>query len=160
MGAEVPHDRARVHIRHHRDAIALQVLIGDLRGAPVRADGGELPDDEALYIRARGFCIRRRGAVVPDLGIGQNHDLSCIGRIREDLLVARQRRVEDDLAHPLHRCAKAPPSKHTPVFQGEHSLHDLSPLKAIAQVYQSLARNRVGQHKARPKPGFVDVRQS
>ncbi len=41
------------------------------------------------------------GARVANMRIGQCDDLAAIGRIREDLLVSRHSRVEDDLADGL-----------------------------------------------------------
>ena len=88
MGAKVPHECARVDLGQHGDRVAFHVLVGHLLGAPVGADGGELAHDQAFDVRARGLVICLVGAVVSDLGIGENDDLPGVGGIGGDLLVA------------------------------------------------------------------------
>ncbi len=77
----------RVDLRDHRNPVLLQVLVRYLRRTPVRAHRRELACHQTLDVRPRGLLIARVVAIVPNMWICQNHDLTRIGRIREDLLV-------------------------------------------------------------------------
>ena len=90
VGAQVPDDRTGVDLGDDGNAATFQVLVGDLGRAPVGADRRKLARDQALDHGPGGLGVGRRGAVVSDVWIGENDDLSCIGRIGEDLLVAGQ----------------------------------------------------------------------
>ena len=56
------------------------------------------PDHQAADVRAVGLEILVRDAVVADQGIGHHDNLFGIGGIRDDLLIADDRGVEDDFA--------------------------------------------------------------
>ena len=88
MCPQMPHQRARVDLRKHRNLEALHVLVGDLLRAPVRADRRELAHDQPLDVGLGGLVVCLVGAVVADLRIGENDDLPGIGRIGGDFLVA------------------------------------------------------------------------
>ena len=86
----MPHQGAGVDLGDNRHAMALQVFVGNLLRAPVGADGRELPRHQAFNVWFLRLGIGGIGAVIADLRIRQDDDLAGIGRIGEDLLVARQ----------------------------------------------------------------------
>ena len=95
---------AGVDLCQHGDGIALHVLVGDLLGAPVGADGRELADDQALNIRPGRLVVRLVGAVVADLRVGEDDDLAGIGGIGENFLVAGKRCIKNDFARAFAGC--------------------------------------------------------
>ena len=98
IGPQVPHQRARIDLGQHRNRIPLHVLVGHLFRAPVGADGRELADDQALDIGLGRFVVCLVGAVVADLGIGENDDLPGIGRIGGDFLITGKGSIKNDFA--------------------------------------------------------------
>ncbi len=124
--AQVANDGAGVDVGEDGNVVLLEILVGHLGGAPVGRDGRELAGDEALDIRAFAFIVGRRGAVVADLGVGQDDDLPGVGGVGEDLLIAGEGGVEDDFAGRLCRRAEALTAKDAPVFERQNCLHCLS----------------------------------
>ena len=59
-------------------------------------DRGELADDQALDIGLGRLVICLVGAVIPDLGIGENDNLSGIGGIGSDFLIAGKGGIENN----------------------------------------------------------------
>jgi hypothetical protein len=114
---QVAHQRAGVDLRQHRNRIALHVLVGDLLGAPIRADGRELADDQALDIGLGRLVVRPASAVVADLWVGENDDLTGVGGISGDLLVTGKGSVENNLAQAFAWVAVAEAAEDTPVFE-------------------------------------------
>ena len=111
------HQRAGVDLGQHRNRIALHVLVGDLFGAPIGADGRELADDQALDIGLGRLVVCLVGAVVADLGVGENDDLTGIGRIGGDFLITGKRSIENDFALAFARSAIALATEDAPVFE-------------------------------------------
>jgi hypothetical protein len=68
---------------------------------------------------AGGFAVFAIDTVVADVGIGQGDDLTAVGRIGQDFLVAGQRGVEDDFADAAAAGADALALKHRSVGQGK-----------------------------------------
>ena len=125
MRAQVAHNGARVHLGQHGDAAALEVVVGHLGGPPVGADLGELARHQRLDVGPRRFRIAGRRPIVPNVRIGQHHDLPRVRGIGEDLLVAGQRCIEDDFARGLDRRAEASSAKGAPVLKRQNCLHCL-----------------------------------
>ena len=76
----------------------LQIRVQADFGAPVGMDTGSLAYNEPGHARHRGLAVLGIDAVVADERIRHRHDLTGVRGIREDLLIPRHRRVEDDLA--------------------------------------------------------------
>ena len=72
----------------------------------------------SMYGRG-GFVILGAGAVVADLGVGEDDDLAGIGGVGEDFLIAGEGGIEDDFAGPLGGRTKTPALEDRSVFQGE-----------------------------------------
>ena len=56
-------------------------------------------DDHPGGVNARGLLVRGVDPHIADLRLGEGDQLAAIGRICEDLLVARYGGVENDLPH-------------------------------------------------------------
>ena len=98
MAAEVAGEAPGVDAGDAGDAVAAEELVEALLGAPVGRPAGHLTHDDAGAVDAAALVVVRVHAVVPDVGIGEGDDLPGVGRVGEDLLVARQRGVEHELA--------------------------------------------------------------
>ena len=116
--ADVAHQRARIDFGAdgHARLFEITVGFGSLRQLLARARTRGQPD---LRYRAGGFAVARVGAVVADLGIGQNDDLARVRGIGEDLLVAGDGSIEDNLAGSSVGAPKAPALEDRAVFQGQ-----------------------------------------
>ena len=100
------------------DEIAVQLA----RGAPGGRRQRHLAHDEARDLRARRLDVLAVDAVVPDVRVGHRDDLARVGGIGQDLLVAGQRRVEDDLARCLALPAEGSALEDPPVLERQHRL--------------------------------------
>ncbi len=120
------HQGARVDLGQHRNRVPLHVLIGDLFGAPVGTDLRELANDQALDIGLGRFVVSLVGAVVSDLGIGENDDLTGIGRIGGDFLVTGKGSIKNDLTLAFARMSIAEALEDAPVFERKNCMHRLS----------------------------------
>ena len=80
------------------DAVAPEQAVEITVGPPVGPAPGQLPDHHAAAERAAGLEVGPVHAVVADVGVREGDDLARVARVGEDLLVARQDRVEDHLA--------------------------------------------------------------
>jgi hypothetical protein len=87
MGAKMANQSAGIDLGQDGDGIALHVLVCDLLGAPVGADGGEFADDQAFNIRPGRLVISLVGAVIADLGVGKDDDLAGVGGVGGNFLV-------------------------------------------------------------------------
>jgi hypothetical protein len=103
-------------VRFTTAARRLQEVGQALLGAPGRRRVEGL-DDEAVQEGASGFHVLGVAAVVADLRRGQRHDLPVIGRVGDDLLVARHPRVEDRFARHVAGRAARDARKDAPVRQ-------------------------------------------
>ena len=74
---------------------------------PIAGDLGKLSYDQAFDIGPGRFTVGPVRPIIADFRIRQNYDLAAIGGIGEDLLVARNTRVEDDLAVAFRFCTDA-----------------------------------------------------
>ena len=100
----------RVSLRVSMSAIATTLqrsrkLRQRLGGAPVRVQQGQIADHEARRVDRARFEILGRGAGVADVRIGQRDDLPAVRGIREDLLVAGHRRIENYFTRRVASCA-------------------------------------------------------
>src|SRR5207302_1027294 len=92
--AQHARELARIDAGDGDDAAALEKLGERLVGAPVARQDRQVADDEARGIDLRGFEVFGCGARVADVRAGQCDDLTGVGRIGENFLVARQRGIE------------------------------------------------------------------
>jgi hypothetical protein len=122
--ADMGRQRARVDAADRHDAALLQPFV-EMRGRAVAGGIGDLgAEDGTDGARARGgievFHVLVIGADIADMREGEGDDLRRIGRIGQDLLITRQRRVEADLAHRLSSRAEAPSLDDGAVGKDEH----------------------------------------
>ena len=105
--ADVAHQRARVDTGDARDAaVAQPVQPAALRARRVLAVDRRAHDQPARVDRV-GLHRLGRDPVVADVRVGEGDDLAAVAGVGDRLLVARHRRVEDDLAgHGARRAAR------------------------------------------------------
>ena len=115
----MPHQRARVDSCNHRDAGRRQKVLRRLIRAPVARKRRELAHHQTFDEWPSRFIVGLIGAVVADLRVGENHDLSGIRRIGEDFLVAGDGGIENDFTCPLDGRTITPALEDGAVFQGE-----------------------------------------
>jgi hypothetical protein len=91
---------AGINLADDGNALACEELVGRLIGAPVGGLFGPFAHDQAFDVGAGGFVVGGAGAVVADLGVGQNDDLTRVTRVGEYFLIAGDRGVEYPYARP------------------------------------------------------------
>ena len=77
----------------------------------------ELADDQALDIGLGRLVVCLVGAVVADLGIGENDDLPGIGGIGGDFLIAGKRSIKNNFALAFAWVPIALATEDAPVFE-------------------------------------------
>src|SRR6266542_3829939 len=93
------------------------------RGAPVTRSHGVILDDETLDKWLSRFDVFRIDADVADFRIGHSDQLSLIGRVRENLLIAGHAGVKDDFAYRFAFGAETTPLESPSVCQCQNSFH-------------------------------------
>ncbi|CAB4834015.1 unannotated protein [freshwater metagenome] len=96
--AQVAGEAARVDPGDARNAESLEERREILVAAPVAAAPGKLAHDDAAAEGTTAFVVERHRSVVADVRIRERDDLARVGRVGDHLLIARQDRVEHDLA--------------------------------------------------------------
>ncbi len=96
--ADVAGQAAGVDAGDAGHAVALQQRVEIAAGTPVRVTPGQLADDDAATERPAALVVGVVDAVVADVGVGEGDDLTGVGRVGDDLLVAGEHGVEDHLA--------------------------------------------------------------
>ena len=118
--ADVPHQGARIQIPDRREFVAIQVMIGGLRGAPVGRQGGKLAHDQRLDVRPRRFLVVKIGAHVSDVRISEADDLAGVAGIGEDFLVTGETGIENDFTAAARAGARGAPVKNSSVLECEN----------------------------------------
>ncbi len=96
--ADVPGEAAGVDPGDARDAVPAQVGVEVVGRAPVRSPPGQVADDDAPGERPPALVVVGVDPVVADVRVGEGDDLARVAGVGQHLLVARQHRVEHDLA--------------------------------------------------------------
>ncbi len=126
MIAQMPHQCARVDLGQHRNLVPLHVLVGYLLRAPVRTDRRKLAHDQPFDKWARCLVVCCVGAVISNLGVGENDDLPGIGGIGGDFLVSGKGSIENNFSLAFARGAIAVAAEDAPVFERQDRLHRVS----------------------------------
>src|SRR6202047_3073446 len=140
--AQMPHQRARVDVGKYWNLELLQILFGHLLRAPVRADLRELTHDQPLDPGTRGLVVVVVGSVVADFWVGQDNNLSGVGGISKNFLIAGDGSIENYFPVTLAFGAVAFASEDSPVFQRKDCLHS----RSGAMDFKDFSRERlIGQ---------------
>ena len=91
-------ERAGVEVVDHGDAGVREEGVGLGVRPPIAREAGEFADHESLDVGMGGLVIAGGGAVIPDLGVGEDDDLAGIGGVGENFLVAGEGGIEDDFS--------------------------------------------------------------
>ena len=92
--ADVARQTARVDAGDARDPLCLQEPVEVVGGPPVRGPAREIADDDPTAMRCVSLGVVAVDPVVADVRVRERDDLARIRRVREDLLVPRERGVE------------------------------------------------------------------
>ena len=126
-----PERSFRVSSRVSMSAMATMLLDDEVVAqralrAPVAGNGRLVANDEAGHLRLARLDVVGRDAVIANLGAGHRHDLTRVGRVGEDFLVAGEARVEYDLAVRFSFGAGREPTVNRAVFQCEYGFFHIS----------------------------------
>ena len=121
--AQMANQSSGVNLGEHRNPELLHELVGDLLRAPVGADFGKLAHDQTLNVGPLRFIVFGVGAVVSDFGVGQDDNLSGVGGVGENFLVAGDGSIKNDFAGALAFRAVAFASEDSAVFECKDCLH-------------------------------------
>ena len=91
-----------------------QEIVGVCIRSPVAGNGRELANHQAFDERLSGLIVIGIRAVVADLRIGKDHDLSRIRRIGENFLISSDGGIENHLTVSFRARTKTRPSKTVP----------------------------------------------
>src|SRR2546421_1954615 len=131
--------RARVDGLQPHEVVRLQIVVEADAAPPRRRAGRGFLDDEAVGPRAVRLDVLFVDAVVADHRVRHGHDLAAIRRIREDLLVSRHGRIEDDFTASFPGGAEGAAAEDAPVAQHEqgglvgHACHTTLPPTIVLQ---------------------------
>ena len=121
MFADMDRQCARVDAVDAGDAVLLEVVVKALFAPPV-AGRGQVADHKPGQKKGAAFHVRAIDSVVADFRCGEGDELSGVGGVGEDFLVAAHAGVEDHLAERILRCPKRDAVKHRSVIQREKRL--------------------------------------
>ena len=85
--------------------------------AEIGGVGDGFADDKAAGDRGGGFMVIAIRADIADMGGGEGNNLSGVGGVGEDFLIAGHRRVEADFTRGTAGAADAVAGKHCPIGQ-------------------------------------------
>ena len=119
--AELLCDCARVDPADCGHAALFQIFLKRLLAAPATRDGAYFAHDKALDLDAVGFFVRLVHAVVAHFDRRHCNDLTEIGRVCKNFLVARHRRIEYRLADDRFLCAERASPEDAAVFECQNS---------------------------------------
>lgn len=123
LTAEYAGQGAGVHAFDPGDIILFQISVKLSLTAEVAAPAGQVPDDERLRPGTGGFIVLVVDAVITDERIAHHNALPGIGRIGQNLLIARHRGIEHHLTDPVGRGADAPSREDCAAGQDQSRLH-------------------------------------
>ena len=99
----------------------LQKSLQVAAGAPVAGKLPILPYDKPFQMNSGRFHVFRVDSGIADERIGHCDDLSLVGRVGQDFLIAGHSRVEDDLAQNLALSGKGVTPVNISVLQNQQS---------------------------------------
>jgi len=111
-------ERAGVDALDAEDFVFFEVVRERLLGAPVGGDRREFTDDKGAGVNGRGFGVFGVNAVVADFWVGESDELTAVGGIGEDFLIACHGGVEADFSRRGSGVSKGEASINGAVFKG------------------------------------------
>ena len=121
MISQMYRESARIHAADSGNAVCLEIFFERLIGAKI----GRLriitdyQTGKKQSARLHVFAVH---SVIADFGNGQSDELSGVGRIGKDLLIAAHTRIEDNLTASFNGRAKGDSVEYRPVLQREERL--------------------------------------
>ncbi len=115
----MPREGAGVQPFYADDTVAGQPGFQSVLCAPAARQGGALPDDKARHPWLFRFLIPLIDPRITDLDRRHDNDLTMVGWIGEDLLVAGHAGVENYLPHRFPLRTETPAAKHGSIGKGK-----------------------------------------
>ena len=123
---DVPDKSARIDVGNDRNAVFDQVIVERVGCAPVAGNRGHAAHDEGFEKWLSRFDVFPIDAGIADQRIRHRDDLTGVGRIRQDLLIARHRSVENDFANGFAFKAVSLAVKNPAVFEQQRGASFIS----------------------------------
>ncbi len=121
--------------------------------APIARLQGQVADDQARRHGPRGLFVHRVTPGVADVRKGERNQLTRVGWIGEDFLVARHGGVEHHLPGRLSFSPDAPAMKDRAVFQCQYRLLRQSASSRYAKRESPNGFSRLDANQFRPRCG-------
>src|SRR4051794_21447762 len=116
----MPHKSADVDVGEDWNLVALQIFVSHLVRTPVGGNAREFAHDQSLDIRLVGLIVFGVGTVISYLWIGENDDLTAIGRVGRDFLIAGDGGVKNYFARTFARGSVAFAAEDPSIFQSKN----------------------------------------
>ena len=120
--ANTPRQSPRVDPRDPDESMGSEPGGERLRRAIARRFGGRCTQDEPAHRRGRGFDVLPVRTDIADVRKSEDNDLTGIGRVGQDLLIAGDRGIEADLAGRCSDRAEAAAPKHRAIGEDERGV--------------------------------------
>ena len=98
-----------------------QIVTEALFGAKIRGQQRQVTDNQSRRLYPGGLLVLSGDASVADVRVGQGHDLSAVGGIRQDFLISGHRSIEDHLTHCRAGSTDRAAVENRAIFQCEDS---------------------------------------
>ena len=134
---QVPHQRPRVHIPNHRNAMPLQIFLRRLRRPPVRGQRRKFAHHQAFDVRLGRFLVVDIRADVSDVRVGQANNLAGITGVGENFLVTGEAGIKNDFSAAARSSAGRTAVKYSSVFQRENRAPCLLLRQCVLQLSSS-----------------------
>jgi len=116
------HEAPRIDAGDANQSLPLKPTAQMIRGSIIGGIGDRCTQDQAACMTCAGFDVLVIGADIADMGKGEGDQLTGIGRIGKDFLIAGHRRIEDDFADDLALSPKALAFERRSVSQHERGI--------------------------------------
>ena len=108
---------ARINSAYSWNRIFFQIFLDSSHASPTACNGAYFAHDKTRHFNAVGLFVLHVYPVISNFHSGHCNNLPEIGRICQDLLIARHRRVKYGFSDYRFFCAKGAPHKHASVFK-------------------------------------------
>lgn len=122
LNAELLRDGAGIYARDAWNAVTGEPIGKGFCGAPVGVDGADLADDKASHLWGIALDVGEVDTVVADLGGSHGNDLTEIGGIGDNLLIARHGGIKNGFTSDSALGTEGSAYEEAAVFEGENGL--------------------------------------
>jgi len=115
---DAPGERPGIDTFDAGNSASYEDLLQCALGTPIAWGTASLLDHYTSSLDGTRFRILIVHTAIAHVGDGEDHQLASVGGVGEDLLIAREARVEYHLPHHRARMAEGPSLEYGPVGQG------------------------------------------